>query len=394
MASAGSITVAAIGVLVLVLTLVDLFVTIFNYDGFTFLAGRMHRYSWRALRGTSRLLPHRARRGYLSLGSAAMLPMTLAWWLALEITAFALIYLPGLADGAFARNHLQPGIGSAFYLSGGAISSLTFGDAVPTSGLYRALVDLQTIVGLATFTLALTYVLAAFDALGTLTALHGRVRRHAVAPNRPASILARYYHGGQPNELSGLLASLTEDLDAYDQGLRRYPVVFYFHARRTDRSIPVIFGALGDLVELLRWGLPAGEALTREPYLLALADEYTVTVERLRRSFVGPDEAQAPEPLPAEEFARAYATRGYDDYVDAYRQVQQTAAEAAGLTESDERRYERYREWLPFHYRRRVFLARVREELGYPPGVGTDSAAGGTMGAHAAPVAQRQRQTP
>jgi multisubunit Na+/H+ antiporter MnhC subunit len=223
-ASAGSLAAAAIGAVLLVLTLVDLFVTIFNYDGFTFLAGRLHRLAWRTLRASARVLPERTRRGYLSLGSAGMLPLTLVWWLAVEITAFALIFLPGLDSSGFALTHAAPGIGTAFYLSGGAISSLTFGDVTPTAPLFRALVDLETVIGLATFTLALTYVIAAFDALGTLNALHGRVRRHAIEPNRPETIVARYYHGGQPEELSGLLTSLSEDLEAYDQGLRRLAI--------------------------------------------------------------------------------------------------------------------------------------------------------------------------
>lgn len=50
---------------------------------------------------------------------------------------------------------------------------------------------METVVGLATFTIGLTYVLAAFDALGTLNRLHGRVRRQAIKPNQPASTLTR-----------------------------------------------------------------------------------------------------------------------------------------------------------------------------------------------------------
>jgi hypothetical protein len=101
------------------------------------------------------------------------------------------------------------------------------------------------------------YVLAALDALASLNQLHRRVRRQATEPNRPATILKRYFHGGQPEDLSDLLQSLAEDLEGYDRGLRRYPVVFYFHTHRLERSIPRIFATLGDLIELVRWGLPA-----------------------------------------------------------------------------------------------------------------------------------------
>jgi hypothetical protein len=362
-----------IGAIVLLVTLADVFVTVFNYDGFTFVAGRFHRLLWRGLcRGTSGL-PADGRASVLSLGSAAMLPATLILWLVLEVSAFALMYLPGLAGGGFVlSDHLQPQIGTAYYLSAGGITSLTFGDVVPRSGLCQALVDAETVVGLATVGLAVAYILAAFDALGRLNKLHGRVRRQATEPNRPSTIVARYFHGGQPGELTGVLQAFAEDLDDYDQGLRRYPVVFYFHSRRAERSIPRIFAALGDLIEVTRWGLPAGQPLTRHPDVLALADEYTATVRRLQRSFVGPADDNPPAPLPEPAFWDHYCQgQPADELVLAFRSLEQEAGEASGLASDPHapgaHTYRRYREWLPFHHRRRALIDRVTTALGYPP---------------------------
>lgn len=98
---------------------------------------------------------------------------------------------------------------------------------------------------MATFTIGLTYVIAAFEALGALNELHGRVRRHAISPNQPTSILARHFRHGRAEELSNLIQSLVEDLASYDDALRRYPVVFYFTpgklsapcGRSTSRSV-------------------------------------------------------------------------------------------------------------------------------------------------------------
>ncbi len=253
--SAGLIAAGVAGGVLLMVTVADIFIAVFNYDGFTFLTARMHRLIWGGLRRLAWLLPRRSRDASLSLASAALLPATLAGWLVLEIVAFAMMYLPGMAGGSFRlSNHLTGQIGTAVYFSAGDISSLTFGDVVAASRIYRALADLETIIGLATVSLAIAYVLAALDALGSLNRLHNRVRRQATTPNRPATIVARYFRGGQPEELSSLLQSLAEDLEGYDQGLRRYPVVFYFHTRRAERSIPQVFTALGDLIELIRWG--------------------------------------------------------------------------------------------------------------------------------------------
>jgi hypothetical protein len=323
------------------------------------------------LRGLASGLPDRARDAGLSIASAALLPATLAGWLVLEISAFAMIYLPGMAAGSFSlHDHLSGQIGTAYYFSAGDISSLTFGDVVAITGPYRALATCETVIGLATVRLAVAYVLAALDALGSLNRLHGRVRRQATQPNRPTTIIARHFHGGQPEELGGLLQSFAEDLQGYDEGLRRYPVVFYFHTRRADRSIPRIFAALGDLIELIRWGLPADQPLTASPYLLALADEYTTTVGRLQRSFVGPPRDPAPVPLPEAEFWRHYrCPRPAHPLVAAFRSLSELARKASGLDRdrcsAEDRAYERYREWLPFHCRRLTLIGRVSSALGY-----------------------------
>lgn len=369
MNGAAGVAVGVAGGVVLLLAAVDLFVTVFNYDGFTFVSGRLHSVSWAALRTFSRALPERARHGFLSVGSAAMLPATLLWWLALEMTGFALMYLTGLAAGDFrAQGHGLLGAQGAFYLSGGDLTSLTFGDLVPRAGPFRGLVDLETVVGLATFTIGLTYVLAAFDALGTLNRLHARVRRQAIRPNQPASILTRHFRNGRAEQLTTLVQALVEDLADYDDALRRFPIVFYFHSRREERSIPRIYSALGELIELLRWGLPASEGTTNDPYVLALADQYEITGERLLRSFVGPPPAHDASPLPESEFAELFPT-AHQGLVGEFAQLRAKARAAARLPgvddASDPDLYGQYCEWLQFHERRKVVTARLEEALCY-----------------------------
>jgi len=365
-AGPGSLALGAAGALIIAVAGADLFLTVFNYDGFTFLAGRFQHALWLAIRTSARALPARARHAFLSVGSAAMLPATVALWLGLEVTGFALMFEPGLDGGSFALNGAGRSLGTAFYLSGGAISSLTFGDVTARGGLDRALVDLETIVGLATFTLALGYVVTAFGVLGSLENLHGQVRRHAEDPERPSSILARHFRGGQPGDLPSFLQALGDDLESYDRGLRRYPVVYYFHTRRLRRSIPFVFAALGELLALLRFGLPPDEPMTQDPFLAALLDGYSTTLERLRRSFVGPDPIEPPEPVGAAVFARG--ADGGPESPAAFRRLERRALDAAGLspprTEGEEA-YERYREWLPYAYRKRIVLTRVAEALGY-----------------------------
>jgi hypothetical protein len=371
--SPGDLAIGAAGGLIVLAVLADLFVTVFNYDGFSFLANRLHGLLWKTMRTLARPLPSRLRHTVLSLGSASMLPATYVLWLGLEITGFALLFGAGLSAHGFS-SRAGTGIGTGFYLSAGDIASLTFGDVTARSSLMRALVDVETVIGLTTFTLALGYVVTTFDVLRTLDGLHAIVRRHAEDPSKPSSILARHFRGGQPTELPSLLESITEKLEDYDQGLRRYPVVYYFHTRRLARSIPRIFSNLGRLVALLRWGLPASEPMAEDPLLVALIAEYETTLERLQRSFVGPPDLDPPDPLSSEEFARQYAAANRDaetadENVASFRELQHAARSSAGIECSDEgggaETYEQYREWLPFAYRNEVILGRIADALGY-----------------------------
>ncbi len=368
--SMSALAIAAAGALVLVVALVDLFLTVFNYDGFTFVAARYQRLLWRALELATRPLPDQARHAVLSIGSAAMLPATVALWLAAEITGFAMVYDAGLAHHSFHLTQpLAAGIGSAFYLSAGAISSLAFGDIIARNGLFQALVDVETIIGLATFTLALGYVVTTFGVLGDLDSLHDTVRRHAEDPGRPSSILARHFRGGEPTELPDLLQSLSESLESYDEGLRRYPVVYYFHTRRPSRSVPRVFWMLGELLAQLRWGLPPESAMTEDPWLASLLSQYSATIARLQRSFAGPCPRDRPEPVDPEAFAAAYRQGEGDRHGVAFRALQERARAAAGLApppdEDLELAYRRYQSWLDFGHHREVVLARIARRLGY-----------------------------
>src|SRR5204863_3836492 len=136
------LAIGAAGALIVLVAVADLFVTVFNYDGFDFLANRLHRLLWKAMRGLCRPLPERARHTALSLGSAAMLPATYILWLGLEIFGFALIFHAGMHAHGFS-SRAGYGIGTAFCLSGGGIATLTFGDVIPRSALMRALLDIE-----------------------------------------------------------------------------------------------------------------------------------------------------------------------------------------------------------------------------------------------------------
>ncbi|HET6873757.1 MAG TPA: hypothetical protein VFH70_03210 [Acidimicrobiales bacterium] len=110
------------GAALIAVAALDLLLTVFNYDGFNFLAGRYQRACWRGVLLLTSLLPSRPRRGARSLGSAMLVPATVALWLSIEISGFALLYHGGLVShGLHLTQPLAVGWGSAFYFSAGVI---------------------------------------------------------------------------------------------------------------------------------------------------------------------------------------------------------------------------------------------------------------------------------
>jgi hypothetical protein len=368
--------VGAVGAVLLLVTLVDVFVTVFNYDGFTCITARFHRLMWRALRGSSGALPADRRGAFLSLTASLLLPATIAFWLGLEITGFAMMYLPAVANGDFVTTHHLPlNAGTAFYFSAGDISSLVFGDVEPKTALFGALTTVETIVGIGTLTLALTYVLTALGVLNHIDRLHGRVHRNAEEPERPSSVLTRHFRSPNTSQLTNLLEALTDDLDRYDQGLRRYPVVYYFHTRRIERSVPMVFATLGELIALARWGLPPDEPLTYDPSLRALNRQYVMTMERMQRNFNLRRPKKLTPPVAEDQFWQARRGERRDAGVEAFGALEAEARSSAGLvphlSEVADRDansaevYRRYREWRAFAEHRRTFVDEVARSLGY-----------------------------
>jgi hypothetical protein len=111
--------------------------------------------------------------------------------------------------------------------------------------------------------------------------------------------------------------------------------------------------------------------MTQNPFVAALHDGYRQTLDRLRRSFVGPDPIAEPEPLDSHAFATAWRQPGEDAAVDAFRRLtslsRQVAESAPGDEDGDEETYRRYRAWLPFAHTQQVVLRRVADRLGYEP---------------------------
>ena len=359
-----------LGIVVILIGLVDVFFAVLQHDAIGFLTPKLYRWSWVAARTVTGPLPTPVRSFIRSLAAPGMVVLTLVVWLGTQLVGFALLFYPGVLDGEFAVGaDLRPSFGVALYASAVTLSSLASTDVFPTTMLFRAVAASETLVGLGILTLTVSYLLSVYRVLQAQYALAAALHHQAEDGGDPRSILAPHFVSGRPEGLSTHLREFHRSLVDQAEGMRRYPIVYYFQSRHAYRSIPYIFHMIGGVVAALRFGLPKGHPATLDPWLPPLMTGY-VDVMRAVESHFGPRvELQQPDPVPWERFRRALDGEAEDELDErteeflAMDRFMRRLADIDGPPDAEET-YERYEKWLPFATESRAFVSTLARDLG------------------------------
>src|SRR4028118_488427 len=229
------------GVLLILAGVLDVFFTVLHYDGFGFLSIRLYRRLFDVARLVTHPLPRKYRALGLSMAAPLMVPVTITVWIFLVSLGYALIYLFGMRNGDFALSteRLEPSFPEAFYFSGTAISTLGLGDITPTGSLYQALAVSEALIGFGILTLSITYVLGVYNVLQQLGVLSAGLYHQAQDTGDPWSILAPHFPGGEHRGLETHLMYLHQGLVEIYEGIRQYPIVYYYHSPHHPPSPPL-----------------------------------------------------------------------------------------------------------------------------------------------------------
>ena len=267
----------AIGAAILLFLTVDVFLTVFHAQGH---AGPLTRRHTRALWGLARRVGVRRhgppRDALLGLAAPLMVVFTLAVWVLLLLTGFALIYLPYVQTFLFSPGSLRTPWWEALYYSGYTAATLGTGDLGADLPALRTLTVLEAFIGFALLSSAVTYMLAVY--------------RELLAKRTLASNIAGYFRAGEArvrefmradgrNEVArwteGITTSLLHVMEAHFQ----YPVLHYYRSSDRDRALPL---QLAPLLRVFGNDGPQREPVESHPSLLAMGDAvrvYLATVE-------------------------------------------------------------------------------------------------------------------
>jgi hypothetical protein len=359
------------GVLVILVGLLDVFFTVLHYDGFGFLSSRLYRRLFDVVCFLTGPLPRKYRALGLSMAAPLMVPATITVWIFLVSAGYALIYYAGM-DGetfSFSSSGLAPSFMEALYFSGVTIATLGLGDVTPLSGPYQAIAVSEALVGFGILTLSISYVIGVYGVLQRLGVLTAGLYHQAQDTNDPLSILVPHFPEGQPRGLETHMMSLHRDLVEVYEGMRRYPIVYYYHSRRAYRSLPFAFRMIGGMAGALRWGLPKNHPGSQTPWLPTLIIGLDTLIDYLDEFFLSEHLEETPDPVPFETFEAALerAKEPSDPWLDRFVQIQSFMREIVHLEDrpAPDEAYERYKHWLPFAHRNRSFFEASAKDLGY-----------------------------
>lgn len=351
--------------------ILDVFFTVLHYDGFGFLSSRLYRMLYGLMRLLTGPLPRRHRALGLSMAAPLMVPATIVAWILLLSWGYACIYYKGMLDGDFSLSvpSLDPSFLQSLYFSGITISTLGLGDVTPTSGLYQVIAVSEALNGFGILTLAITYVLGIYGVFQQLGVLAAGLYHQAQDTRDPLSILTPHFPGGQHRGLETHMMQLHRGLVEIYEGIRRYPIVYYYHSRRAYRSLPYVFRMIGGMTGALRWGLPADHPGSQTPWLPTLIAGLEDVVNYLDDRFLSRDLEDAPKPAPFETFEAALERdkEPADPWLAGFLRIDEFMRDLV-CWEGDpdpEEAYARFREWLPFAHRNRTFYEALARDLGY-----------------------------
>lgn len=237
------------GVLVMLVGLWDMFHTLLHPTGQGRLSSGVLAGAWRLSRATG----HRARS---AVGPAAMVAVILLW-VALQVLGWAMVYLPHVPQGFTYGSGVDPAdyhdVVEAAYVSTVTLTTLGYGDVVPTQPWIRAASPLQALTGFALLTAGLTWFTQIYPPLSRRRALALELK--GLAETDLADDLEV-----DPAVATRALDTLTAEVGKVRIDFAQHSEGFYFQESDPDLSL---VRQVGYLLTLRDAALASSDALVR-----------------------------------------------------------------------------------------------------------------------------------
>lgn len=226
-----------VGSALMVLALVDLFLTTLHPDIDGPVAGFVQRGLWRVVVAGDRRRTQ--RRGLMALAGPLMMVATFAVWILTFMAGFALVVWPFLPDVFQSESMLEPlGFVDALYFAGTTVSTLGFGDITPASPGMQFATIVASLSGFSMLTGIVAYLLEVLGSLHNRVRLALRVGEDTDGRHDGANILAEWLAEEEVGDVRQRLEKWAGLLrDAQDE-MHRFPLVSVCYRSRDPQQDP------------------------------------------------------------------------------------------------------------------------------------------------------------
>jgi hypothetical protein len=277
------------GVAVLLGVCFDLIWTTLGTHGGGPISGRITAGIWWICVRVHRLRPnHRL----LSLVGSFLLALIVVVWIALVWAGCFLIF-SGHPDSVVGNRSRHPAdAGDRFYYVGSMMFTLGSSEFVANGRPWRDIAALTGLIGLATITLAITFILQVLQSVVLKRALGAYI---SDVGGPPTEILKRSWTGERFLGLDGHFGDLTTMLHVVTEQHLTYPVLHYFHSERLRTATAVRLASLYETTLILNHGVAPHLRLQRMT-IQPLTDSLSGFADVIRGTFVHPKSTPPPAP--------------------------------------------------------------------------------------------------
>jgi hypothetical protein len=308
---AGAWIEPAAGVLLMLLALLDIFLTVlYARAGAGFISDHVARSTWAFFHWFSKAFGRR-RSLVLSLTGSFVVVWLVVVWAGILTLGSALILHPYLGTSVRGSDSTQTDFFTALYAGGSSMSLVGSSDYSAKTTPLRMVYLFNSLVGMSVMSLALTYVMQIYSALQSRNTF-GLMLHQMSGGTGDAAVLVGGV--GPRNEFSAgysNLGEMADSISAIREAHDFYPVLFYFRFPEARYSASRTTLLALDAVSLIRASIPDGEnAWIKESASVRQLWESAMSLLKTLQDTFLPGEAPAhseePGPDEREQWMRRY----------------------------------------------------------------------------------------
>lgn len=319
-----------LGVLLFILTAMDIIQTTFTTNGGGRITGFVSGNVWKAFFLAS---GRNGRSPMLEYAGPAILVSILVVWIAGMWTSLLLVLLSDQESIRDSSTNAPADWLEKLYFAGFTLSTLGTGDYIPASDAWRVVTSLSAFAGIAFITTSITYFVPVLNAVN----LQSKISLYISSMGKtPQEILINSWNGEDFTSFFDNASNLADMIMQHTLNHRSYPVIHYYHNSREANSIKRALVMLDEVLLMLNHAVSEDSCKDKLKLkmLRTTLDSY-IDIVKGASSKTSPGNGTAPKPdlckvagegIPLYKEGADYAQR---------EEVEQHREELTALLESD-----------------------------------------------------------